>query len=98
MLVITAEIANHHGAVRSGSGPPEGLACIALMPDYACMWLAVCRNQKCRWEQSASSKVSAELYAQAHQLEHEGKWEHRVLVIKIRDKSPPSRNSPADAP
>ncbi len=58
------------------------------------MWLAICNNRDCRWEQTASGKVNAELYAHGHRLEHGRK--HRVHVVEVPDKSATTQDSPTD--
>ena len=49
-------------------------------------------------KQTASSKVSPQLYADAHQLEHGRKSKHRVHVVKVPDESAPLRNTPQIPP
>ncbi len=56
------------------------------------MWVAICSNKHCRWERQAPTKVTAELYAQWHQLMHEGQW-HPLAIVDIPGESPAQRKA-----
>jgi hypothetical protein len=61
------------------------------------MWLAICTDPRCQWEQTASIEISAQLYADAHRFDHVGEWNHRCYVVEIPDAPPTVGGKPADA-
>ncbi len=62
------------------------------------MWLATCPNSTCRWDRTASGRVSAELYALAHSSEYGFESDHRTQVVALVDEPETPRDSPGRLP